>query len=124
MDTPSLFATPPMTPPQEPPLSSVCADKMLSILPFLPERGYVGTSTDRRIFISLAKLIPYRPAYLIRGVDSCRQTFQQQIYNYYTVIPHVDSFQQAKVKALATYYKLYRRYPEIHFIARLPTRLD
>lgn len=124
MDTSSLFATQPTTILQEPSLSSVSADKMLSILPFLPERGYVGTVTDRRIFISLARSVPHRPAYLVRGVDPRRKTSQQQIYSYYTVITNADSFQQAKEQALTTYYKLHRRYPEIHFMARFPTRLD
>lgn len=108
----------------EPPLSSVSEEKMFSILPFLPERGYVGTKTDRKTFIILSKSCNYRPAYMIRAVGYRRNAFGFKPYSFYTVIPYVDSFRHAKEKAIFNHFRNWGREPEIKFMARLATILD
>lgn len=106
----------------DPPLSSVSPKSMVSIIPFLPVGGYIGTPQDREAFITFARAIKYRPAYMVKIVHRSSDPYKYR--KTYQIIAGADTFQQAKDKCIFDYRKIHGFTPNVVFIACLPTRLD
>lgn len=88
-------------------------NSLLALVPYVPERGYVGSQADRELFFRMSKVCLIRPAYLVRLVEP-RRGYR----SFYTLVTNCKNFQHVKDRIPFDY--AYKKYiPEIRFIAQL-----
>jgi GR25 family glycosyltransferase involved in LPS biosynthesis len=88
-------------------------NSLLALVPYIPERGYIGTNSDRKYFLQMSKVCLVRPAYLVRLVERYRG-----YRTFYTLMINCNSFQHVRDKIKFDYRD--KKYtPEIMLIAQL-----
>lgn len=88
-------------------------NSLLALVPYVPERGYIGSQADRELFFRMSKVCLIRPAYLVRLIEPRRG-----YHSFYTLMTNCKNFQHAKDK-IAFEYGHRKHIPEVRFIAQL-----